>query len=370
MPYHKYGLPKYIPITSQGPGSQQYEQATWFSNTFKNKFGVFLNNKFSPADETSIKKLFSHDIDFAFVGLSGSYFAQEGLFSYANLDSGPRPVRLIANNDAPVLRTLVYRSDLSPNALIDLKGRKFAWIKSNQEINYLTLSLLSYFGIGKKDIELVEIRSPEEGVNAVLAGDVDFAFSTSLERVLFNKNNFKNGASLRYVQPTGDLEKLNQLEKIAPFFEIVNGSIGANLSKDYSVVSMGYPYPSIITNDDQPESYVESFLRATRLSGKEISRFDDKGIGWGNHELPLNFILPYHSGAIRDFKIMGLWTPKHQERNDKLIYRQKVLSEAWIYAKLNHSDSKNFNEYWYEIRKVFLEEAGLSSGFLDYTLLN
>ena len=38
---------------------------------------------------------------------------------------------------------------------------------------------------------------------------------------------------------------------------------------------------------------------------------------------------PYHEGAVRYFKEIGVWKPAHQRNNDMLIKRQKVLAQAW-----------------------------------------
>ena len=48
--------------------------------------------------------------------------------------------------------------------------------------------------------------------------------------------------------------------------------------------------------------------------------------------------MPYHPGAIRYFKEIGVWTGDHQAHTDRLLERQKLLQATWVKVQGAKSD--------------------------------
>ncbi len=93
--------------------------------------------------------------------------------------------------------------------------------------------------------------------------------------------------------------------------------------------------------------------RLGRVDGLEAKRQNQK------------WIVPYHAGAVRALKEVGVWTDESQRNNDTPIARQKVLTEAWAaYLKTNPPDDKDaFRKGWMEVRRTALTKAGQPVGF-------
>ena len=51
--------------------------------------------------------------------------------------------------------------------------------------------------------------------------------------------------------------------------------------------------------------------------------------GWAMQSQNLQWVLPFHEGAIRYFKEIGKWTDAAQAHNDRLVARQAALKAAW-----------------------------------------
>ncbi len=355
------GLPVFIAWSSPAPGSQQFAQCAWFSNAFKRKYGVILHNMFSDGDQQVLAMLFARRVDFAVVGITGSYFAQEGLFPYADANEGPQPVRLVLANHAPFLRTLIVRAPSGIATAASLRAKRVAWTVRTPWINYLTLSLLRYGGVNAGDVRLVPVDTPENALVALIEGRVDAAFSPSHERVLYKASKGKPQA-FKYL-PLADGGDWNGVQQLAPFFSRADGTLGAGLSPAAPVFAATYAYPLIIARPDTGNAFAQHFTSALLETVPATSQIDEAMAGWKSSPLPLDWTVPYHEGSVAAFRRLGVWTPEHQKRNGRLIQRQRVLAKAWAHLKRKNVPAPEFENAWYEARAKALRKAGLEVGF-------
>ena len=66
--------------------------------------------------------------------------------------------------------------------------------------------------------------------------------------------------------------------------------------------------------------------------------------------------VPFHEGAIRYFKSIGVWGEEEDAHNATLIRRQEVLATAWR----AHQESGGGADAWYPRRAAALENAGFA----------
>jgi len=82
--------------------------------------------------------------------------------------------------------------------------------------------------------------------------------------------------------------------------------------------------------------------------------------GWEMKRQILNWVVPWHEGAIKYFKEAGVWKAEHQAHNDKLLNRQAVLATAWAQvSKANLTDDAAFVKAWMKSRADALAKAGM-----------
>ena len=85
---------------------------------------------------------------------------------------------------------------------------------------------------------------------------------------------------------------------------------------------------------------------------------------FGPDRAVLSFAMPYHEGAVRYYKEIGIWKAENQKNNDQLFKRQQVLSQAWVNALSQAAEkkvkSKEFSKLWRGIRIKSLEDAGIA----------
>ena len=70
--------------------------------------------------------------------------------------------------------------------------------------------------------------------------------------------------------------------------------------------------------------------------------------------------VPYHPGAIRYFKEIGIWSEAAEKTNQANLHRQQVLQDAWQSYLPNAPEGyQAFEEGWLQAREAALETAGL-----------
>lgn len=51
-------------------------------------------------------------------------------------------------------------------------------------------------------------------------------------------------------------------------------------------------------------------------------------IGFAIDRQVLDWIVPYHDGAVRNLREIGVWTDAHEAHNQALLARQAILAET------------------------------------------
>jgi hypothetical protein len=95
-------------------------------------------------------------------------------------------------------------------------------------------------------------------------------------------------------------------------------------------------------------------------------QFKDSGPGMDGYQLSnqnLNWIFPYHSGAVKLYKEKGVWTDKHDSHNNSLLKRQDVLADAWKTTLKSSASGDAFKAEWLKNRASALKKAGMPIPF-------
>jgi hypothetical protein len=70
--------------------------------------------------------------------------------------------------------------------------------------------------------------------------------------------------------------------------------------------------------------------------------------------------VPYHPGAIRYFREIGVWTEEAEALNQANLFRQQVLKQAWdAFLPTAPDDYQEFEQAWLQARERALEAEGL-----------
>jgi uncharacterized protein len=352
-------LPETLTWTAYDVGSGGYNQAVAIGNAFKNKLQVNLRVLPGKNDVSRNIPLRDGKVPFSANGVGGSYLAQEGLYEFGARDWGPQAVRALILNNSDQLLTIVTAKDANIKTMADLKGKRVAWVVGSPALNQNITALLAFANLTWNDVQKVEFGGFGAAVNGLIANQVDAAFSSSISGPLFKLASSPRG--LHYpVVPHNDAEGWKRLNRVAPFFVPIKGADGAELSKEKTVESAGYPYPVLMTMQGTDPDLVYNLTKAM------VELFDDYkdgapgNTGWSLQRQNFAWAIPTHEAAVKYFKERGVWTATHQKHNDALTKRQDVLAAAWkAYAANAPADDKEFEKGWMKARAEALTKAGM-----------
>ncbi len=351
-------LPETLAWTAYDVGSGGYNQAVAIGNALKSKLGVNLRVLPGKNDISRNLPLRENKVHFSANGVGGSYVAQEGLYEFGAKDWGPQRLRMLLLNNSDALLTIHTAKDANIKTIYDIKGKRVAWVAGAPSLNQNITAMLAFANLTWNDVTKVEFGGFGAAMDGIISNQVDAAFSSTISGLAFKVAASPRGLHLPLF-PHGDKAGWERMRKVAPFFVPFMGTEGANLSKDNPVEGATYPYPVLIAYQSQDAALTYNMTKAMVEFFNEYKDGAPGNNGWDLKRQVYDWVMPFHDGAIRYLKEIGVWKPEHQAHNDKLVQRQDVLAKAWDgYAKTGPSDEKAFYAGWINARAEALMKAG------------
>ena len=303
-------------------------------------------------------------VQLAATSVTGSFFAQEGLFAYAAADIGPQPVRIVLTNMSTQLLGIAVAADAGIASVADLKGKRVVQVSGSPELRQHLSGLLAHGGLDWNDVKVVPVNGYRAAVEAVIANRADAMFAASSSPDLQKLAKSPRGLSWPVVAHADQLG-WERLRQFTPYLLPVDATEGAGLSDKAPVESTNWPYPVLIT---LARRSAEEVYQTTRELITRYRSYRDQApgnAGWDARRQPFSWAIPWHDGAIKAFREQGVWTDAHQAHNDGLVRRQQILREAWDAllreAIMKADDEKPDEAAWLSARAHALRKAGLDS---------
>lgn len=356
-----FDLPKQLSWTAYGTGSAGYNQAVAIGAALQNAAGINLRVLPGKNDVSRTEPLRQDRVQFSATGVGGSFMAQEGVFDFGAENWGPQPIRvLLSNNGGAINLAVGVAGDLGIETYADLKGKRVAFIVGAPALNVNTEAYLAYGGLTWDDVERVEFGGFGASWNGLIEGQVDAAFASTNSGKAYEAASGPRGLFWPPIDPN-NTEGVAAMQQIAPFFLTNKAMVGANIDGTDGYQGAGYPYPVLIATNKTTTDLVYNM---TKAMVDLFPEYDGKapGIGgWALDKQKMEWVVPYHEGAILYFKKAGVWTEEAQTHNDNLLKRQNVLIEAWNQLKADGTD--DWEGTWAERRRKALEAGGFEVVF-------
>lgn len=352
-------LPGTLTWTAYDVGSGGYNQAVAIGTALKNKLGVDLRVLPGKNDVSRNIPLRDGRVPFSANGVGGSYLAQEGVYEFGARDWGPQAVRSLILNNSDALLTIVTAKDANIATAADFKGKRVAWVLGAPSLNQNITALLAFANLTWNDVKKVEFGGFGQAMEAIIANQVDAAFSSTISGQAYKIASSPRG--IRYPTfPHSDKEGWARVNKVAPFFVPAFGTEGADLSPEKKAEAATYPYPVLMTMAATDADLSYNMTKAMVVLYPEYKDGAPGNLGWDLKRQVFAWAIPMHEGAIRYYKERGVWTAEHQKHNDVLVKRQETLAAAWkSYIGSAPSDEKEFEKGWAKARAAALTKAGM-----------
>ena len=356
-----FELPGQMSWTAYDTGSAGYNQAVAIGAALQDAAGVNLRVLPGKNDISRTEPLRQGRVEFSATGVGGSFMAQEGAFEFGAENWGPQPIRvLLANNGGAINLAVGVAGDEGIETFADLAGKRVAYIVGAPALNVNTEAYLAYGGLTWDDVERVEFGGFGASWTGLIEDEVDAAFAAT------NSGNAYEAAA----GPRGlfwppidaeDTEAVERMQAVAPFLVPNTATVGATIDGTDGYAGAGYAYPVLIATD---ATDADLAYNMTKAMVELFPQYDGKapGIaGWALDKQDMQWVAPYHEGAIRYFEEAGVWSEEAQKHNDELIVRQEVLKAAW--EALQEEGPEDWDAAWAERRREALGQAGLDVVF-------
>jgi len=350
-------LPRQMAWTAYNLGSTGYNQAVAIGAMLRDKYNVTLRVIPGQNDVSRLLPLKSGRVDFTANGVA-TYFAQEGMFQFANPEWGPQPLRLLMTSNGLSNQGVAVAADTGVTSFAELRGHRVPYVRAAPALNVSMEAYLACGGLTWDDVVRVDFPGYDAKWNGLINGDVDVAFGTTVSGPPFRLEASPRGI-LWLPAPHDDDECWERLLSIGPYFTKHNATRGASISDENPHEAGTYPYPLLTTLDTQDNNFVYSLTRAINENYDDYKDADPGSIGWALESQVFQWVVPYHEGAVNYWREIGVWTDAIEEHNQALIRRQQVLISAWTeVTERNIRDQDDFVEAWLLVRIQRLEEAG------------
>lgn len=351
-------LPQDISWTAFGTTSSGYAQSVGIGQMLKSKYDSNLRIIPGENDVGRMVPLSTAQSHICACGIA-SYFAQEGVLMFADKRWGPQRLYNLFNNVGNNGQTAAIAGDVEVSEIADLRGKRITWLKASPANNTNMAAFLAFGGLTWDDVQKVEVPGWKQSMEAVLNGQADAAWASTLSRPL---NRIAASPRGLYFPPLphGNKEAWARAQAVAPWFAPSNVEAyvkGAKIDGPYE--GMNYPYPLFVATPNIPAELAYGLTKAIMENFDDIKEAGPSMRGYALDRQLLSYIFPYHPAAIEYYKEKGLWTEADQAANDLLLKRQDVLAEAWRNMLDKAVPDEAFAEEWMTVRAAALEAADL-----------
>ena len=320
-------LPDVITWSAYGAGSSGNAQAVAIGAALKNELGKTLRILPGKNDISRMVPLRDERVMFSAAGIA-TFYAQEGSKIFAERAWGPQKVRVLLASNPDHNQGVAATAESGIETVADLAGHRVAAVIGSPAINEGVEAVLAFGGLTWDDVERVDFPGYAASWEGMLNGQVDAAWGATTISSAIQLENSPRGIHWLPLPPE-EAESWARLQEIAPHIVPHAATIGAGISAENPQQGTNYPYPILIAYADQDPDLVESMTRALIDLFPAYSGAAPGADGFAIEKQTLNWIVPFHEGAVRALKDAGIWTDAAQTRNDALIDRQDKLAAAW-----------------------------------------
>jgi TRAP transporter TAXI family solute receptor len=357
-------LPSTLTVTAYDTGTSGFNIAVAVGKVFKEKHQSDLRVLPAGNDIARLAPLKGGRAQASAMGI-GVYFAQEGVFEFAVKEWGPQPLRLMLSAASCNAITLNVAKDTGVKEIKDLRGKRIGIVVGSPALNQNAFAILAFGDLTPKDVKLVEFSSFGAMWKGMMNNEVDAAIASTITGQVRELEASPRGVVMPQT-PASDKAGWERLHKLGPYFYPHKTTCGAGgLSPAHPLELPSYPYPIFTAYASEKPELVYSMTKSMIV---DYNLYKDSAPGADGLEVKrqiLNWVLPYHEGAVKALKEAGAWTAEAQKHNDMLVKRQDTLVAAW--AAFNKadppSDKEAFAKAWMVARKAALEKAGLPPVF-------
>jgi len=339
-------------------GSVGYIMMMGIGKAVKEKAGVPLRLIPGGPDIARLMPTLRGTSHFSLLVGASTYHIAHGLGpTYSREEWGPQPIRVVWDG-TPGGSGMITRGDAGIRTLADLKGKRIGVVPGHPMFEKDPWSshaaVLAFANLTWNDVKAVPVSSSTAGWKAILEGAADSMLLSTSASKAYEIAASKHG--IWYAPfPHKDKAGWQRLQKIAPYISPRVIDVGAGPQweggKTFDGVDFAY---SIIAYPFLNEDIAYRFVKAV-WEGFDLYKDAHPELKYWNHERTTDYkrlVHPYHEGAIKFFKEVGVWTTDMENWQKRQVELEKAREMAWEKAKAEAGKQKiklstpKFNDFW------------------------
>jgi uncharacterized protein len=342
-------IPEIITMTAYDVGSTGYIQAAAIADALTKKMGVKFRILPAGNDVARTLPLKNRTVQFSMAGVGAYYFAGEGIEDFARMDWGPQRIQAVWNCFQVGGSSLVTAKNAGIKTPADMKGKKMYWVPGAPALTITNTAFLAFANLTWNDVKRVDYPSYTAALRGMVEGTCDMGFTSATAAINYELESSRRGIWWPEFPPS-DVEGWKRLQAVAPYMVPMRNYGGPGQPPE-GVQTMTYSYPMLITYDWQDEELVYLF---TKGIDENFLLYKDAFSAMPTWERSKAIVPglpnPFHKGAVRYFKEIGLWNQKFEESQKKTLERQNKLAKAWesalAEAKAKGLKEDDFPAFW------------------------
>ena len=245
------------------------------------------------------------ELEFGIINILDAKMAATGSGNYKRAYPS---VRVVMGGVFPFTVGILVRDKSDIKEVSDLKGKRMAWDFGGHAINQTWQNaMLEIGGLKPSDVTQVRVSNLNDGIRGVPEGKVDGTISALGIGVVEEVNAME---PIRFLN-LPNTDAANRV--LAPYgASIVKPGPGTGVKGEIHVV--GYPL-HLVSSDKVSEKTVYTLVKTWWDNLSELETLHPLFKRWSKkHQALTNFTVPYHPGAVKFYKEVGVWTAKHDAR--------------------------------------------------------
>ncbi|CTQ31268.1 TAXI family TRAP transporter solute-binding subunit [Jannaschia rubra] len=326
LPAAAQDLPDTMVWTAYDVGSAGYAEASAIADAFGREFGTRVRIQPSGSGIGRLQPLLQGRADYGFLATE-AFFMGEGAYDYATKEWGPRQLRAVAGRPAGI--TLIAAGDAGIDTVADARGKRIAFVAGNPSVNVKCEAILAFGDLTLEDVEVVMFPTYAAAMSSMTRNESDATCTTPTTSQLYELAESPRG--IHYAPLEADnAEGWEKLLRVLPIMGPSDEDIAAGLPEGEIAKMAAYRYPVITTTKDKAEDEVYAFIKALDES---YDLYKDGTATMGRWSLDLAgkpaMDVPFHDGAVRYLREIGVWTDEDEAWNQKRTARMDALVAAW-----------------------------------------
>jgi TRAP transporter TAXI family solute receptor len=359
-PAGQLNLPRTVAWSAYPTGTGGYSQAVAIGNILQRQYGVNLRVVPGRNDVSRLATLRADRVNMS-AGGSEAVYAQEGILNFAARIWGPQPIRAILSNFSTSCSfSFATAADADIRTIDDMRGKRLTFVQGAPSLNNASTALLAYANLTWDDVEIVEVGGYNASIDAVINDRADVAGGACNSPPFMRLDSSPRG--LHWVEfPHDDPEAITRVRDRLPWYVPHVATEGPGIDANVGVRVFTSAYPLLVAMDTAEEDTVYGMTKVIAMHYEDYKNSAPGANGWLIMGQQLeNAFIPYHEGAIRYFKEIGIWTPEAEAKQQENLNRQRVLMAAWqAYLPGAAEDRATFELGWLAFRQQTLEQLGL-----------